>query len=132
MPAPTVEQIETWKREALQKLVKTIRKEKSVLPITVGTQIVSTRREEDGEWIARKMHAISAEALPRYPYTPDGGKPVMLTTGQVLRIEACRTWYVNACFAAEEALTKRIDSGMPFTAFLVHMQDVWPQTQFDG
>ncbi len=133
----TPEQIAEKTKWHLLKHLKTLRKEFSETPIYVGNQLVSTRREEDGEWLARQLNASQAPPETQYPYTPDGGLPTVLTKDQVLRIAGCRTWYVNQCFAVEAYYAAKVASGMKFTQLIVSLEENsspdlrWPQTQFE-
>jgi hypothetical protein len=133
----TQEEIETKTKEYLLLLLKTLRKQYSETPIHVGEQLVSTLRREDGEWLERRLHAVTAEPSQQYPYTPDGGLPCVLSPAQALRIAAVRTWYVNQCFAVEAHYAERVMAGMKFTQLLVAMSENpnillrWPQREFE-
>lgn len=133
----TPEQIAETTKEHLIKLLKTLRKEYSETPIHVGNQLVSTQRKEDGEWLARQLNAMQSDESARYPYTPDGGLPTVLTRDQVLRIVGCRTWYVNQCFAVEAHYAANVLAGTKFTQLIVALEENpnpllrWPQQQFE-
>lgn len=109
-------------------LVATERWKRRESNIKVGEQIISCRTSEDGEWLARKLHAMGIDALQAYPYKPYGGSPTLLTQDQAIRAAQCREWYINACFETERQLAQAINNGADYLDVMADA--TWPQQVF--
>ncbi len=109
--------------------------------IVVGGQLISTERDEIGHWFPRFYNAlmwlqgdartIAGNPEGKYPYKPKGGSPVTLTAGQVLRAYECMAWFINACFASEEAIYKSVDSGLRLDVVIESIPAAWPSNSFE-
>lgn len=107
--------------------------------ITIGTQLVTTERDEIGHWFPRfydasrwlqndpTVRAMNPDGL--YPYKPKGADSVFLTAEQVIRAYLCIAWYINQCFAVEGQIEAMLNGGAPIESTLNGI--VWPQTEFD-
>lgn len=110
-----------------------IRYAKEVAGITVGTQPVTTFRDEMPVWQGMLLDmTLRPGATTSFEYKPRGGANVTLTPQQVGRIYECFAWYVNACFATERYLASQIGT---LTAEqiegLANTDSTWPQRQFE-
>jgi hypothetical protein len=115
-----------------------LRYEKEVSGFTIGTQFISSHRDEIGHWyprfasafgfISNDAAAIAANPTGQYPYKPRGGEPVVLTASQVVRAYECLAWYINSCFAVEVQAVAMLTAGMTIEQVLAAIQ--WPQTTF--
>jgi hypothetical protein len=100
--------------------------------ITIGTQPVSTLREEMPVWQGMLLDmTLQPGVRTAYEYKPRNGANVVLTVQQVQRCYQCFAWYVSACFATERYLYGLIDAGTPIEQVEAMLETVWPQTQFD-
>lgn len=102
--------------------------------ITVGTQPVSTYRDEMPVWQGMLLDMERRPgATTEFEYKPRGGENVTLSPAQVSRIYECFAWYVAACFGTERALVEMIEQGGDLSVIAAAAQDpsTWPQTSFD-
>ncbi len=108
--------------------------------ITVGNQHITTQRDEAAHWLARYMNAslwlsedpatVASNPNGTYPYKPKHGEPVILTAQQVIRIYLCMTWYINECFAVEEAAVQAVKNMVPIGDVVNSLK--WPQISFES
>lgn len=137
----TTKTVVPWTAETLKAEITRQRYAREVGGITVGTQFVSTERDEIGHWNERRRNAdgLSAGDLRakadnpagQYPYKPRGGPPVILSLTLTIRIHQCLKWYINTCFATEYQLYQQIDAGADLETVAASLATAWPQTQFD-
>lgn len=120
--------------QTLKKAIAETRYQKEIGGIVVGTQPVSTNRDEMPIWQGMLLDiSMRPGATPSYEYKPRGGENTTLTPQQVGRVYECFAWYVQACFATERALCGMLDAGASIETVEAAVQDVntWPQTQFN-
>jgi len=121
--------------ELLKKRIAEIRYGKESQGITVGTQPVTTLREEMPIWqgMLLDLAVFRPGVLQAFEYKPRGGVNTTLTPTQVQRCYECFAWYVGACFATERTLIAAIDVGTALStvADLADNNATWPQTTFD-
>jgi hypothetical protein len=129
-------------REGLKAYLAQIRYEKEISGFFVGSQLISTNRDELAHWFARFFDAFNhLQGNPSasggvYPYKPRGGTTVVnLTAEQAVRSYQCLAWYVNACIATEGEIIPMIENAQ--LSQLVDVKEVidnaatWPQRQFE-
>jgi hypothetical protein len=127
--------------EGLKAYLSNVRYEKEISGFNVGSQFVSTNRDELAHWFARFFDAFNwlqgntaTNPSGLYPYKPKGGSVVaMLTAEQAVRAYQCLAYYVNMCIATEGQLIEAIDGGMDLAEAKAMIDNVatWPQRQFD-
>jgi hypothetical protein len=127
--------------EGLKAYLSNVRYEKEISGFNVGSQFVSTNRDELAHWFARFFDAFNwlqgntaTNPSGLYPYKPKGGSVVaMLTAEQAVRAYQCLAYYVNMCIATEGELINAIDSGMDLVQVKAMIDNVatWPQRQFE-
>lgn len=117
---------------ALKSRLAALRYEKEVSGIMIGSQQVSTNRDEMPIWQGMLLDmTLRPGATSSFEYKPRGGNNTTLTAQQVQRVYECFAWYVQACFATERQLIAAIDAGAPLEQVEAMLDSVWPQTQFD-
>lgn len=137
----TTQTVIPWTADALKAEISRQRYEREIGGITVGSQFVSTERDEIGHWNERRRNAdawaagdpaaIADNPSGVYPYKPKGGAPAILSLALTIRIHQCLKWYVNTCFAAEYQLYQMIDAGTDLETVAAALVTAWPQQQFD-
>ena len=124
-----------WTPDDLRAAIAEWRFGRETMGITIGTQTITTNRDEMGIWlgmvddIQRRPGATAA-----FEYRPREGVNVTLTPAQVLRVVDCFKWYVAACFATERALNEAITAAeldLSIIAAMAQNPATWPQRQFD-
>jgi hypothetical protein len=116
----------------LKDKIAAMRWDRETAGITIGTQPVSTLREEMPVWQGMLLDiTLQPGVRSEYEYKPRNGANVVLTPQQVQRCYQCFAWYVSACFATERYLCGLIDAGTPLEQVEAMLDTVWPQTQFD-
>jgi len=123
-----------WTEPELREQVANWRWARETAGITVGSQSVSTFREEMPVWLGMiNDMSLRPGQTAAYEYKPRGGANVTLTPSQIARIYECFAWYVSACFSTERALLEMITSGAPLDTVAAAAQDpgTWPQTSFE-
>lgn len=111
--------------------------------IVLGSQFISTGRDEIGHWFPRFYNAllwIQGDARLRatnpnglYPFKPKNHAPTVLIADQVVRVYECMAWFINECFAREAELWARVDAGERFDIIVdaVNNPATWPANTFD-
>jgi len=129
-------------REGLKLYLAQKRYEKEIAGFNVGSQLISTNRDELAHWFARFFDAFNhlqgnaSASGGVYPYKPRGGTTVVnLTAEQAVRAYQCLAWYVNACIATEGELIAMVESSQ--LSALADVKEVidnaatWPQQAFE-
>jgi hypothetical protein len=122
-----------WTKPELREQVANWRWARETAGITVGSQSVSTFREEMPVWLGMiNDMSLRPGQTAAYEYKPRGGANVTLSPTQVARIYECFAWYVAACFATERTLIQMIDAGADLSTVATAAQNnaTWPQTSF--
>lgn len=126
-----------WTADTLRAEIADIRWQHEVAGFEIEGQLITTFRDERADWTERKLDAKEriedGDVVFQYPYKPKGGVSfAAFTPIQVLRVCVLFKWYVNACFAIEEVLFARLDSGEDLDA--IHADAMnganWPQREF--
>lgn len=102
--------------------------------ITVGTQFVSTNRDEMPVWQGMVLDAfvLRPGIQSAYEYKPRGGVNTTLTPTQVGRAYECFAWYVAALFAVERQVAAAIDAAATNAEREAVLAAIpWPQTTFN-
>lgn len=100
--------------------------------IIVGTQSVTTNRDEMPIWLGMVMDIIfNPDARTLFEYKPRNGSNTVLSAEQVMRCYQCFAWYVSECFAAERRLATELDKGAPIADVLSQIPAIWPQNVFE-
>lgn len=111
--------------------------------IVLGSQFISTERDEIGHWFPRFYNAVlwlqgdarlrAANPLGHYPFKPKNFAPTVLIADQVVRVYECMAWFINECFAREAELWARVDAGERFDIIVdaVNNPATWPANTFD-
>jgi hypothetical protein len=123
-----------WTEADLLEEIAAIRWKRETAGITVGTQAVSTYREEMPIWQGMLLDiTFKPGQRTAFEYKPRGGENVALTIQQVLRCYECFAWYIAACFAVERALRDMIDNGTSLNSVAALAMDsaTWPQQVFE-
>lgn len=127
-----------WTAPELLEQIAAWRWQRETAGITVGTQSVTTYREEMPVWLAMRANVQDRAAAnapeSTYKYKPRGAEVTStLTAAQVLRVYECFAWYVAACFETEAALQAMIAGGGDLNTVAAAAQNpaTWPQTAFD-
>jgi len=130
-PEPIVV-IEPSPTELLKARISDMRWQRETAGVTIGTQPVSTLREEMPVWQGMLLDiTLQPGVRSEYEYKPRNGANVVLTPQQVQRCYQCFAWYVSECFSTERYLCGLIDAGTPLEQVEAMLNTVWPQTQFD-
>jgi hypothetical protein len=87
-----------------------IRYAKESAGITVGTQPVSTYRDEMPVWLGMLLDVQSPSPQESYEYKPRGGENVVLEPWEMVRAYQCFAWYTTACFATERYFQEVINA----------------------
>lgn len=135
-PQPTQEALDAVSsavetKQLLSKL-SDIRWRKESAGITVGTQPVSTLREEMAIWQGMLLEMTFRPGVTTsFEYKPRNGVNVTLTATQVQRIYACFAWYVATCFGTERYLASQIGTLTNEQILaLAETESTWPQRAF--
>ena len=119
---PTDQQLADVSQAVDQSLIKSklaeIRFERESIGIVVGTQTVTTNRDEMPVWqgMLLDLSVFRPGVLLEYEYKPRGGTNTTLTPTQVARCYECFAWYVGACFATERYLAAQIGICLLYTS----------------
>lgn len=137
VPQPTQEQIDAASPQVELALAKaklaSERWTRESAGIIIGTQFVSTNRDEMPVWQGMLLDAFVLRPGVRsaFEYKPRGGQNTTLTPQQVGRCYECFAWYVAALFAVERqvaAMLEATTSNAEREAILSAIQ--WPQREF--
>ena len=121
-----------WTAEGLKAYIAERRYERETGGITVGTQVVTTNRDEMPIWQGMLLDIVLQPGQRmEFEYKPRGGANTTLTLAQVQRCYACFAWHVAACFATERALNAMIDGGADLDAIAASIDSAWQQNTFE-